>query len=563
MTIVATIADSIRTLAGTPWRAGPINDLDISLSDWIEMQQAGVPWGFYQTMSGNHEEIERSFSGLVAGAYRSNGVVFACVMTRYLLFSEARFQFQQMRAGQPGDLFGTPDLSILEHPWPGATTGDLLSAQILDVDFAGNGIAVRRPGRIERLRPDWVHLVIGSKRPADEFNPWDPDAQMIGITYTPGGPESGEDPMTFTIDEIAHFAPIRDPVARFRGMSWLQPIVREIMGDSAAMAHKLAYFENGATPSLILKSGIADKKLFNEHVERFRKAHEGASKAYKTLHLMLGADAMVVGSNLEQQSFKETLGHGETRIAAAAGVHPAIVGLSEGMQGSNLNDSVIRAAAKLAGNKTLRPLWRNLSGSLERIVPPITGTRLWYDDRNIPFLAEDMKDQAEVLNRDMLTIESGIRGGWKPDTVRDAVTSRDLRRLQHTGLFSVQLQPPLDGTEATQPTVQPAAYHFVHLPEYAGSPIVPGLPKLVGDRVAVSDFTPSSGLLAEFGPIERGTVLPADAPHVVAFPSLFDLVNDDLAERARRLRGEGMSVAAIAARVDRTERHVRRLLSAG
>jgi hypothetical protein len=511
-------------------------------------------------MSGNREEIERSFAGLVAGAYRSNGVVFACVMTRYLLFSEARFQFQQMRAGQPGDLFGTPELSILEHPWPGATTGDLLSSQILDVDFAGNGIAVRRPGRIERLRPDWVHLVIGSKRPADEFNPWDPDAQMIGITYTPGGPESGEEPMTFTIDEIAHFAPIRDPVARFRGMSWLQPIVREIMGDSAAMAHKLAYFENGATPALILKSGIADKKLFQEHVERFRKSHEGASKAYKTLHLMLGADAMVVGSNMEQESFKETIGHGETRIAAAAGIHPAIVGLSEGLQGSNLNDSVIRAAAKLAGNKTLRPLWRNLSGSLERVVRPIAGTRLWYDDRNIPFLAEDMKDQAEVLNRDMLTIESGIRGGWQPESIRDAVTSRDLRRLIHTGLFSVQLQPPLDGSEA-QPTGQAAAQHFVLLPEYAGSPIDPQLPKLVGDRVAVSDFTPSSGLLAEFGPIERGTVLPSGAPHVTAFPSLFDLAGDGLADRAHRLRQQGQTVAQIAATLDRTDRHVYRLLN--
>jgi hypothetical protein len=557
MSLVSAIANTVRTIAPS---AGPISDIDLSLADWVEMQQLGIPWGIHQTMTGNREEIERTFPGLVAGAYRSSGVIFACIMTRFLLFSEARFQFQQMRGGQPGDLFGTPELSILEHPWPGAATGDLLAKAILDVDFAGNAINVRRPGRIERLRPDWVNLVIGSKRPQDDFNPWDPDAQLIGITYVPGGLESGEEPMTFTVDEISHFAPIPDPVARFRGMSWITPIIREVMGDSAAMAHKLAYFENGATPSLILQSGIQDPKKFNEHIERFRKAHEGASKAYKTLHLMLGADATVVGSNLRQEAFKETMGHGETRIAAAAGVHPAIAGLSEGLQGSNLNDSVIRAAAKLTGNKTLRPLWRNLSGSLERIVPPLPGSRLWYDARDIPFLAEDIKDAAEVLRQNMLTIESGIRGGFTPESIVDSVTSGDLRRLLHTGLFSVQLRPPSEfADDGGQEAIPPAAT-YIRIPEYAGKPIDHQVPKPVGDRRAISDFTPTSGVLAQFGRVPRGTILPAAAPHVVAFPSLFEPAGS-LSEQARALNDQGMAVPAIAARLDRTERHVRRLLS--
>jgi hypothetical protein len=517
MSIVATIARSVRSLAP---RAGPISDLDISLADLAEMAAAGyIPWGIYQTLKGDREEIERTLPGLVAGAYRSNGAIFACVMTRFLLFSEARFQFQQMRGGRPGDLFGTPALQILEEPWPGATTGDLLSSQILDVDFAGNGIAVRRPGRIERLRPDWVQLVIGSKRPADEFNPWDPDAQMIGITYQPGGPESGEEPMTFTANEISHYAPYPDPIARFRGMSWITPIIRDIMGDTAVTAHKLAFFENGATPNLIVKSGIKDKVLFQQHVERFRNAHEGAAKAFKTLHLMDGADATIVGADAKL-NFKDLQGHGETRIAAAAGIHPAIVGLSEGLQGSALNDGNLRAVIRISGNKTLRPLWRNMAGSLQRIVPPATGSRLWYDDRDIPFLAEDIKDQAEVLNRNMLSIESGIRGGWTPESIKDAVTSGDLRRLSHTGLFSVQLQPA--GTSLDESSTAAALARF---PEFASPALETHIPKQVGNFRAMSDFTPSSGVLADFGTVPRGTVLPAQAPHVRAFPSIFEPVD--------------------------------------
>jgi hypothetical protein len=77
------------------------------------------------------EPIEANFQGYVQGAYKSNGVVFACMAARQLLFSEARFQFRQLRGGRPGDLFGSPELAILETPWTNGTTGDLLTRMIL------------------------------------------------------------------------------------------------------------------------------------------------------------------------------------------------------------------------------------------------------------------------------------------------------------------------------------------------------------------------------------------------------------------------------------------------
>jgi hypothetical protein len=64
--------------------------------------------GFPQQSLGQPpKEMSKSFAGYVQGIYKSNGVVFACMATRMLLFSEARFQFRQMRNGRPGDLFGT------------------------------------------------------------------------------------------------------------------------------------------------------------------------------------------------------------------------------------------------------------------------------------------------------------------------------------------------------------------------------------------------------------------------------------------------------------------------
>ena len=79
-------------------------------------------------------------------------------------------------------------------------------------------------------------------------------------------------------------------------------------------------------------------------------------------------------------------------------------------------------------------------------------------------------DAAEILSREALTIESLIRAGWEPDSARDAVTSGDFSRLQHTGLYSVQLQPPGAGAPApareavvvTEPRSQDV---HIHLPE--------------------------------------------------------------------------------------------------
>src|SRR6188768_4153220 len=40
------------------------------------------------------EEIENSFTGYTYGAYKRNGVIFAVILSRLLLFTEARFGFR-------------------------------------------------------------------------------------------------------------------------------------------------------------------------------------------------------------------------------------------------------------------------------------------------------------------------------------------------------------------------------------------------------------------------------------------------------------------------------------
>ena len=393
----------------------------------------------------DQEQIDANFAGYVSGAYKGNGVVFACILARLLVFSEARFQYQRYVNGRPGELFGDTSLAILERPWPNGTTGELLARMEQDTSLAGNFFATivddRDGRRIRRLRPDWVTIVTGSRSGG---GPTALDARVVGYLYEPKEGVERPGPVMLLPGDVVHWSPIPDPDAQWRGMSWITPIVREIQSDSAATKHKQMFFENGTVGSLAV---TYDKEVPQAHVEAFAKlfkeAHAGVDNAYKTYHLGGGADVTTVGANLQQLDFKVTQGAGETRIAAAAGVGAVIAQLSEGLQGSSLNSGNFSAARRRFADGTIRPLWRSAAAALETFSTPPEGARLAVDPRDIPFLQEDELDEAEIHAKQASTISALIMAGFSPDAVVAAVTSGDLESLvgAHSGLYSVQLQP--------------------------------------------------------------------------------------------------------------------------
>jgi hypothetical protein len=402
-----------------------------------------------QTIQGGSEEIPGSFAGYSRAAYKGNGVVFACMEVRASLFSEARFKFRQLRSGRPGDLFGNQDLLPLEEPWSNGTTGDLLVRMEQDYSLAGNFYARVTSGGLQRMQPDWVHIILGSNTDPEQAS-LQLDAEVLGYAYYPGGPtKPGVQPVLLDVSEVVHYAPRPDPEARFRGMSWITPIVREIQADSGYTDHKLKYLEGGATPNLIMVLDkdvqIANAKVFEE---AFRAKYENRNSfKFQTMFVGAGATPMPVGNSFREMDFKVTQGAGETRIAAAAGTPPVLVGLSEGLQGSSLNEGNYAMARRRFADITMRPLWRSAAAALAPAVKVPANAELWYDDRDISALQEDMKDAAEISQYQATTMKMLVDSGWEPDSVVDAVLADDYGLLKgnHTGLFSVQLQPPSDG----------------------------------------------------------------------------------------------------------------------
>lgn len=397
-------------------------------------------------------EMAEHFETYVQSMYRENGVIFACIAARARVFSQARFMWQEYVKGRPGAMSWDDSLSLLDQPWINGTTGEWLHLMELDATLAGNSYATRvdETGRvgakangedswIVRLRPDWMKIVIGSPV-AGITDPYHPSCRVKGYWYLPPG---GDDILLMPKD-VMHYSPLPDPMARFLGMSWLTPIIKEFHGDQAMTKHKIAFLRNSATPQIAISMAPdVDPDDFDSFVERFKEMHGGPDNAGKTIFVGGGADVTPLSMDFKALEFTSSQGRGETRIASAAGVHPAIVGLSEGLQGSSLNQGNFMAARRLFVDGTMRDLWGKAAPSMQALFPPpAKDKRLAPDVNDIPFLREDASAEMELLSAAITGMRTGVEGGWEPDKVVEAFTSGDLSILigNHTGLLSVQLQ---------------------------------------------------------------------------------------------------------------------------
>lgn len=396
--------------------------------------------------TGNSETLGHSFSNYATLGYLGNPVIFSLINARLVIFSQARFQFRQVRAGRPGDLFGTSALARLENPWPNGSTADLLAGMEQDVSLAGNAYVYGPKGAryLKRLRPDWVEIVYGSYDD-ESVDADDLSSELLGYVYTPGGNRPGAERRSVFLlpEEVAHDNPFPDPLAHKRGVSWITAAVREADADSNMTTHKAKFFEHAATPNMLVKlQGVLSPEAFERFKEQLDRRHGSVDNAYRTMILEGGADVQVVGNSFEQMSFTAVQAAGENRLASAAGVPPILAGLKEGLQAATYSNY---AQARRAFTDTMiEYLWIQAAQALSTIVDVPDGAELAADKRHIPALKEDGKDAAEIMSSQAASVRQLTDGGFDPDAAVEAVLANDLKMLvgKHGGMFSVQLQTP-------------------------------------------------------------------------------------------------------------------------
>lgn len=390
---------------------------------------------------------DQNFEGYIQQIHQANPVISAAAVARALLVSQLRFIWRNTNASAtPGRLFGAADLAVLERPGR-ETRPELLFGAEIQASYAGSAYIVRRPDGLVRLRPDWVTVALGSRSEPDAAEGLLPsDAEVAGIVYQPrAGGKLGRAEV-FLPGEFAHWKPEPDPVHWWRGQSWVTALIDEVSIDDQATRHTRSYFQRAATPNLVfvMPEGLTETQVA-EYAEGMDRRHSGAGNAYKSLYLGGGADVKVVGGHLGDAAIRDLQGASETRVASRSRVPAVVLGIREGMQGSALNSGNYSQTRRLWADGWFTPHADTLCAALESVVQPAADAELAHDPSRILFLQEDQKDAADIASTNAQAVRALTESGYEPSSVIDAVSTGDFTKLRHTGVFSVQLQPPGSG----------------------------------------------------------------------------------------------------------------------
>jgi hypothetical protein len=410
---------------------------------------------------------------LAAFAQQANGssaIVFAAILVRMALFSEARPCYQ---AKDDKHLFGNTSLAKLEEPFgPDTTFGDLAARAQQDVSLAGNSFTWDAPGedRLVRLRPDWTTILSelvqvpggGTYRKKIGYW-WEPPKSVL---------DQGEGQF-YPDAEVVHWAPVPDPAADFRGMSWLTPAMRDIQGDDGMSQYKIKYLQNSASPNLLIKYAQKLQPGTVDSVrERMHARYGGVDNAFRTLVLDQGADVSVIGNSLQQMDFSGVSAVGTERILADAGVPGVLVGL-EPLRGAGRG---FQESMQKFANMWARPEWRSFFGAFSKIMDVPAGNRLWFDTGDIAALQDGELEKSQAALVRGQAVLAHIQSGATLESATKAVDAGDITLLE----------------AAPVPAAAPAGNVQHMLPQTPPGVVASPLPPALG-RLPVGSTSPGDG----------------------------------------------------------------------
>jgi phage portal protein BeeE len=441
--------------------------------------------------SPDREAILPNLSAWAQQENSASSVVFAALLTRIMLFSQGVFQWQ---AKDDGHLFGTTDLALLEEPWPGGSTPELLARMEQDVSLAGNAYIWKVPGEdlLVRLRPDWTTIVseVVDVPGGGQYR------RVTGYFVKPPnmiGRQDDNDGVLYPADEVAHWAPVPDPLASFRGMSWLTPAMRDIRGDDGLAEYKVRYLQNAASPNLLIRyTNKLQPGTIDAVREQIRARYGSVDNAFKTMVLDQGADATVIGNSLQQMDFATVAAGGQDRILADSGVPGVLCGL-EPLRGAGRG---YQESMQKFGNLYGIPQWKSVAACLSQLVPPPAGNRLVVDKSGIEALQDGELERGQaalVRGQTLLTLR---QAGYTRESAVIFVDTGDVTKLVEDP--NAVLLTPSGGVQHMLGQAQPGA---------TAEPLPPGSqPRLPLGSVSPGDGGNNTRPIGRPAPVRRALV---------------------------------------------------------
>ena len=319
---------------------------------------------------------------LMDEGYRQNVVGYVCV--REIATSAAE---PNLRAGvvKKGELLplgeNHPLTRLLAKPNPDQDQYTFLEEGITHLESSGNWFIQKiRNGmgaviQIWNLQPDRVTKVLGAM---GEVREWKYD---VG---------DGEKKTIKAEDVFQTMLP--DPLNPQYGLAPIAVAARWGDMDNQAAEYLRAFFMNSGRPPGILKLKVRAKKPERERLKQNWQDQYGGPSGWHSVAVLDGdADYKDIGSKPDQLDLNSIFSETESRICAAYGVPPIVVGVKIGLDKSTFAN--YKEARQSLWQETLAPLYQKIGGrfSLGLGEEFGEGIVIRFDLGDVPALQEDLE----------------------------------------------------------------------------------------------------------------------------------------------------------------------------
>lgn len=188
-----------------------------------------------------------------------------------------------------------------------------------------------------------------------------------------------------------------NPYDNWRGLSPLKPIAKQIDIDWASLIYNKTFFDNDATPSLMLTT---DKNLNPDQRTRIQeyweKRHKGMSKAHKVAVMEAGLKAEKLSVSPRDMDFIEQKRYTREEILGIWKVPKALFNITD-----DLNYATFTGQIKAFWLYGLMPILKRIEDAFNAGLITDYNPQIYceFDLSQVPAFQEDFKDQVELAQK--------------------------------------------------------------------------------------------------------------------------------------------------------------------
>ncbi len=407
------------------WLSGP-KAADSALVVSSERQIMSLnPFGAGPNLSGMLDQ-DGSFANYASSGYGRNELVYSCIRYR------GESLPQSVLRVYPGS---TPDGEAIDDhrlrrlfETPNPVTDEFAFWELSEtyINLAGTNFWLVVKGRdglaseVWPVRPDLVGVLPSARNPADYVWIYRPDPvnpQIMVPVEDAGSPRARNAPVVM----IRHRFPNPNPNdlgQPYFGQPPLRPAARATSLDNAATDYVDTMLRNNGMPSVIIESEAEITETIHKRLKSFWQQAFSGMKRGTPAFLQKGMKANVLGLNLTDLEFPDLRDISETRICAAFGVEPILVGTRVGLTHNAYKDyhearkSFWEEAMVSEQRRFIEPIRSRLLPSFNGVGKRLVTIR--WDNSGVMALAEAEGDK---WSRGISALNAG------------AITRNDFRRM--------------------------------------------------------------------------------------------------------------------------------------